>query len=252
MKNIKIIAHRGGYKESNTKENSKESIQYALTKNYIDGIEFDIRITKDNEIILIHDYSIKYQNKRYIVSKTNFKKLSDIYLKKFKVKLNKLEEILYIIPKNKIIFLEIKNYYIKNYYKYLELIYNIIKKYPTKKIIIISFFYRYLKYFKSKGYDTNLLLNNKSKLFEINASFKLYLNLNINIISLDKKMINNRISKSIIKNNKILGIYTIFKAKELNYILNKIDRKIISKNKIFITTTNPKDIYERILTYEKD
>lgn len=254
MDNIKLIAHRGGYKESNTKENSKEAIKYAITKDYIDGIEFDVRITKDNKIILMHDCSLKYNNKRYKISNTNYEELNKIYLKKYNTKLNTIEEILYIIPKNKIVFLEIKNFYIKNHHKYLELIYNIIKKYPTKQIVIISFFYKYLKYFQSKGYDINLLLNRKSRFFEIKTYFRLYLNLNLDIISLDKKMIDDKNCKTILKRNKLLGIYTIENWKEIEQIFNKIGIKTIKKykNKIFITTTNPKAIYERILLYEKN
>ena len=59
MEKIHLIAHRGGYKESNTRENSIKAIKYAVSKDYITGVEFDVRITKDNKIILFH---IKVKN----------------------------------------------------------------------------------------------------------------------------------------------------------------------------------------------
>ena len=63
MNKIKLIAHRGGYKQSNTRENSIEAIKYATSKEYIDGVEFDVRVTSDNKLVVFHDFRIKYNNK---------------------------------------------------------------------------------------------------------------------------------------------------------------------------------------------
>ena len=48
-----VIAHRG-LTNKNIKENTLESFLNAVRKKY-DGIELDIRKTKDNKIVVIHD-----------------------------------------------------------------------------------------------------------------------------------------------------------------------------------------------------
>ena len=66
---MKIIAHRGN--DQIHKENSKEAILNSLTKDYINGVEFDIRLTKDNKFIINHDPFYHY----YYIKNTNSKKL---------------------------------------------------------------------------------------------------------------------------------------------------------------------------------
>lgn len=43
-----IISHRGNDKE-NFKENTILAIKNSLSKSYIDGVEFDIRLTRDKK-----------------------------------------------------------------------------------------------------------------------------------------------------------------------------------------------------------
>ncbi|MBR2588563.1 MAG: hypothetical protein IKD77_05110 [Bacilli bacterium] len=50
---MKIIAHRAHTEKY--KDNSLKSILYSLNQNYIDGIEIDIRMTKDFKFVLNHD-----------------------------------------------------------------------------------------------------------------------------------------------------------------------------------------------------
>ena len=49
-----FIAHRGNDNHKYL-ENTKEAVIYCLTKDYIDGIEIDIRVTKDKEFVVIHN-----------------------------------------------------------------------------------------------------------------------------------------------------------------------------------------------------
>lgn len=248
MNGIRVIAHRGGYQESGKLENSKETIQYAISKSYIDGVEFDIRMTHDKKIVLIHNSSIKYLNKRYRVSNMDYKELNEIYMKAYHTHLCTLEEALSIIPKKKYIFLEIKNMSPKQEKESLELMYDTIKKYPSKKIVIISFLYKYLKFFISKGFPTCLLISRKSRFFEWKVYFRLYLTLRLTMISLDKEMVQNKNSVRILRHHKRLGIYTIHESSEIDELLHQIGLSIVKKyqDNIYITTTNPKKIYERI------
>ena len=50
---MKLIAHRGLTNE-NIKENTLEAFINAIENNY-DGIELDIRLTKDKKIVVLHD-----------------------------------------------------------------------------------------------------------------------------------------------------------------------------------------------------
>ena len=54
---MKLIAHRGKDNHKYT-ENTKEALLKSLTKNYIAGVECDVRITKDNVLVLNHDMTI--------------------------------------------------------------------------------------------------------------------------------------------------------------------------------------------------
>ena len=49
-----LIAHRANNNHEFS-ENSKNAIINVLSKDYIDGIEIDVRITKDKRLVLIHD-----------------------------------------------------------------------------------------------------------------------------------------------------------------------------------------------------
>lgn len=53
---MKKIAHRG-YKTNYIKENTLEAFQNAVNNDFV-GIEFDVHTTKDNELVVIHDYMI--------------------------------------------------------------------------------------------------------------------------------------------------------------------------------------------------
>ena len=132
---MKIIAHRGNVDKY--KENSLKAIQYALNKYYIDGIEIDIRMTKDFKFVLAHDPFYK----GHFIKKTNSKKLK-------KLGLNTLDEILSIVNSKKIVLIEIKEETGK--YKILiAILYRIIKKYNLN-FYIFSFNYNLMQYLKTK------------------------------------------------------------------------------------------------------
>ncbi len=48
-----IIAHRGIHNNKDVPENSILSYKLAMDKNY--GIELDIHISKDNQLVVLHD-----------------------------------------------------------------------------------------------------------------------------------------------------------------------------------------------------
>lgn len=71
-----IIAHRGVHNNQTIYENTLEAFKQAIKKDYI--IELDIRLTKDNQIIVFHDENTKRitkQNK--IVEENTYKELNN-------------------------------------------------------------------------------------------------------------------------------------------------------------------------------
>lgn len=71
-----IIAHRGIHNNETIYENTLESFALAIKKGYI--IELDVRLTKDNQIIVFHDENTKRitkQNK--LVEKSTYKELNN-------------------------------------------------------------------------------------------------------------------------------------------------------------------------------
>lgn len=131
---MKIIAHRGNDKIH--KENSLEAIINSLKQTYTNGVELDIRLTKDKKIIIHHD---PFYNGNYI-NHTNSIKLQ-------KLGLNTLKEILDNINTNKIIMIEVKvdNKDINIMFKVLT---KLLKKYNLN-FYICSFNYEFIKYFKN-------------------------------------------------------------------------------------------------------
>jgi len=105
---MQLIAHRGLY-NSDIKENTLEAFLNAINNNY-DGIELDIRYTKDKEIVVIHDSFInRTSDGKGKVSNYNYKELKKYNFgsKKVKSKIPRLKDVLNNIN-NKIIFIELK------------------------------------------------------------------------------------------------------------------------------------------------
>ena len=140
---MKIIAHRA--KIEKYKENSLKAVQYSLNQNYVDGVEIDVRMTKDFKFVLNHDPFYKGHHIKHTTLKT---------LKK--IGLNSLEEILKNIKTTKIILIEIKEESTKYRILVAKLI-RMIKKYKLN-IYIFSFNYNLMKYIKKK--NPNIKCNN--------------------------------------------------------------------------------------------
>lgn len=146
---MKIIAHRGS-KETPYAPNTSEALLYALNQSYIDGVECDLRMTKDNKIVILHDSIINFvSDGNGIVKQMTLKKLYKYNFGngKHPSKISTLDSFLKQVTSSKILLLELKEDS-KNFKEYVQEIYRIIHKYPKLTIYIISFHYDLLKYFK--------------------------------------------------------------------------------------------------------
>lgn len=75
---MKIIGHRGA--AGLALENTVESIQAAI-KAGVDAIEFDVRLTKDDKLVLSHDKHIgRVSEHHHRISKHNLRKLREVEL----------------------------------------------------------------------------------------------------------------------------------------------------------------------------
>lgn len=131
---MKLISHRG-LDNHEYRENSIEGCLYSLGKKYVDGIEIDVRITKDNKLIMYHNLLYNFKN----INSLKYNELKDIDL---------LENLLKRINSNKIILLDIKyeNSNYKRMYKYLM---KLLHKYPLN-YYICSFNYKLIMYISGK------------------------------------------------------------------------------------------------------
>lgn len=178
-----LIAHRANNNHGYS-ENSLSAILNVLEKHYIDGLEIDVRITKDKKLVLIHDPVIDFVSKGSgIVSNLTLKELQEYNYGKSKERIVTLEEVLNSINTNKIILIELKEMG-NNYIDLVDETIKTIKKYPELNILISSFNYFLLTYLKNNypnikcgliiGYGINTLkINNE---FDFNITSNKYVN----------------------------------------------------------------------------
>lgn len=155
---MKIIAHRGN--DEIHLENSMESIINSLSISYIDGVEFDIRHTKDYDFVIHHDPFYK----GYYIEKTRLSLLQ-------KKGLNSLEEVLKSINSDKIIIIEIKEESSKFKYMLIKL-HKVLKKYNLN-YYLCSFNYDLVSYLKKKYpmYKVGLLIGIKLNVNKMDNNF---------------------------------------------------------------------------------
>jgi glycerophosphoryl diester phosphodiesterase len=128
-----VIGHRGA--PSLEHENTIKSFKIALSHN-VDGLEFDVQHTKDNQLIVYHDFDITYNQKTFQISNLTFQELNNF---KLNYKIPTFEEVIQICPSDKIINIEIKSHNIFHKHLITQII-NILIKYHLSDNVIISSF----------------------------------------------------------------------------------------------------------------
>ena len=98
-----IISHRGIHDNKKVYENSLQAIKKARDKGYI--VEIDIHLTKDNKIVVFHDYNTKrITGKNLIIEDSTYKELNNQNI----LHIPLLEEVLDLVDKKVPLLIEIK------------------------------------------------------------------------------------------------------------------------------------------------
>jgi len=127
-----IIGHRGA--PSLAPENTIKSFQIALAHN-VDGIELDVQLTKDNNLVVMHDLDTHTLNGRYdLICNYTFQEIQ-----KMNSKISNLENVLKRIPPNIELHIEIKSNQLNNQIIVTK-IYDLIIKYQLHGQTILSSF----------------------------------------------------------------------------------------------------------------
>ncbi len=155
----KIVAHRGW--SSRAPENTMSSIELALRDAKVDMIEIDVQLTKDEEIVVIHDFNIdRTSNGKGYIKELEYKELKTLdfgrwFSKDYKnERIPRLEEVLSLIGGKKELVIEIKDISGEN--KILDRLYDILKKFKyIDNIYLKSFNHELIRSFKQ--YDNNLI-----------------------------------------------------------------------------------------------
>ena len=189
--------HRGLAKK-NFKENTLSAFKYSFKKKY--GIETDLQVTKDNQLICFHDYNLRRKFKlNKSVKDINYSTLQKISNKR-KISVPKLQDLLSISRNKYSLLLEIKPLLTKD--GLLNLI-KLVKK--TKKCRIFSFKEKNLinLYKLNKKLNLGLLFLSNSNIRMIKSKLK---KTHVKFLGLEKSFLSN---KKLTKIRKPIFYYTI-------------------------------------------
>jgi len=214
MNKIKIIGHRGN--KELFLENTIESFKSILEMDGVDGLELDIVVTKDKQLVISHDmFLIDDFNQKHYIYELTYEELMILNenVKKNKIKKKGrryplLEDFLNLHKLynfEKEVFLEIKSIPAfqlpLNYEEIVEKIFYLLNKYNVvmDKYNIISFDYRMLKKVKEINKDVNTYMILHRNLLPFNSIVSMFQDLDINGIIMEKNWWTDELIKNILK-----------------------------------------------------
>ncbi len=216
---IEVIGHRGA--SENAPENTLSSISEAWSQS-ADGVEVDVRLTKDLKVVCIHDKNtLRTSGKDALVKDTNLEELRKMDFGAWRGKewINEpiplLQDVIELIPKDKKLFVEIKNG--KNS---IIPIVEILKEYKEHqdKISIISFKEEVLSGIKEYLPDmkVNLLIAFSEEAEKQKEGLLTNIKkLNIDGLSFQSHMqLTNSYLKSLVEENKNIHVWTVDQPEE--------------------------------------
>lgn len=226
---MNLIAHRG-LQSRNIKENTLLALTLGNKNKKIKGIEFDVRLTKDNEVVIIHDDTIdRTSNGSGKVSEMTLFQLKKFNYGTFfrRSTINTLDEILSKLSSNSLIIIELKNENERNFI-FTNKVIQIINSYPNLNIYLQSFNKDIVEYLKKySNHPVGILIsNNNIEFLAMEADF----------YSISKNVINRDIVLDKLNNNKQVMVWTVNTKKEMQLLQNKIGILI---DNVYIISDNP-------------
>ncbi len=147
-----FIAHRGNDNHK-YRENSEKAILFSLQQPYLDGIECDLRLTKDKKIVLLHNILIDFvsDGSGFVHNLTLDELLSYTFEQhQFQDKITVLSSLLSKIESKKILLLEVKEERTNVSVDWIEALKSIFTQYSNLTIYLCSFNYDLLRKLKER------------------------------------------------------------------------------------------------------
>lgn len=226
----KYIAHRGLHNGKFIPENSLLAFKKAIEKNY--AIEFDITITKDNQVVVFHDEDLfRLCNKKEKVEEVEYGFLKKLKLYNSDEDIPLFKEVLELVDEKIALIIEIKKH--QNIGVLENIVLALLEKYKGE-YFICSFEKDILFWLKENrtNIKRGLIFEYNPKVFEkYNKAlfFYKYYKVKPDFVSLDYRLLNSSIYKFCKKNSLPIFCWTI-DSKELgDKFYNKVDGLIFEK-----------------------
>ena len=223
----RFIAHRGLHKNKIIPENSMLAFKAAIEKNY--AIEFDINITKDNQIVVFHDDDLnRLCNKKENIEDVSYDFLKDLNLYESNEKIPLLKELLDQVAGKIPLIIEIKKH--KNIGLLENILLEMLKEYKGE-YFICSFEKDILLWLeKNKPKEIRGLIFEslpiKFKKYEKIAFLYKYFKSKADFISLEDKLIDSSIYDFCKKKELDILVWTIKDKKSFQNIDKKVSAVI--------------------------
>lgn len=216
-----IIAHRGS--SNKTPENTSVSFRQAV-RDKADGVEFDVHLTSDKEVVVIHDEKIdRTSNQIGYVKDYTLKELKEFDIgsyfdKKFKDQsILTLKETLEIVKNMDIINIEIKKGYGINEGIEEKIVEVIQEKDLLEKTVISSFNHESLKIIK----DIDSKIRTAAILFaRLYKPWEYAKKLDCEYLHLYYKLLDKEIVESCHKNNIKINTFTVNNISDMKKLLH--------------------------------
>ena len=223
----RFIAHRGLHKNKIIPENSMLAFKAAIEKNY--AIEFDINITKDNQIVVFHDDDLnRLCNKKENIEDVSYDFLKDLNLYESNEKIPLLKELSNEVAGKIPLIIEIKKH--KNIGLLENILLEMLKEYKGE-YFICSFEKDILLWLeKNKPKERRGLIFGslpiKFKKYEKIAFLYKYFKSKADFISLEDKLIDSSIYDFCKKKDLDILVWTIKDKKSFQNIDKKVSAVI--------------------------
>ena len=214
MNTIKVLGHRGcaGLEPENTIRAFKKAVNLK-----VDLIEFDVRMTKDKELVVIHDEKVDREtNGKGYVRDFTFEEIRKLNIRKNE-KIPSFEEVINLLKKEgPIIVIEIKEP------ETLKKVLEIVKKEKLKnKVLIISFWQDVIKKIKEIEPEIKTGIIFKKKIAKIIPLMK---NAKAEVLCLNYPAVDEKIVEDCHKNNVKLNVWTVNEVKDIERMIRlKVD-----------------------------